>query len=386
MHDRAMSRRSAKSSPALTRYPVPVSKPGQQLPLDGISVVDLTSNIAAPFASAILADLGASVVHVESPFGDDSRRMSPTHGEGSAYFYVVNRNKTFHTLDLRTEVDQQALEGLLAEADVLVSNLRPRKLVELELDERSLRSRFPGLITAYLNAYGPSPDEANQAGYDGVIQARTGILGVTGDASPARAGVSVLDMGAGMWLALGVVGALFKRTTTGVGSSVETSLLETGVSWSAYHLVAHQFSGEASTRSGTGHPAFAPYGLFPTADSEVMIGVGGDAVFGRLARAIGRADLLSDARFATNASRVENNVELRSALSQSFVGFPSAELISLLRAADVPADLAQLPEDLLIDPAAQSQLCEVAVPGGAAKIPAIPLRFDGEYPRVRFLF
>ena len=357
---------------------------GETLPLAGVVVVDLSSNIAAPFTGAILADLGADVVHIEPPTGDDSRRMSPTQGDASAYFYVVNRNKKVQKLDLREQADQNSLLELLSTADVFVSNLRPRKLTELGLDEASMRTRFPELITAYLNAYGPHLDELNQAGYDGVIQARTGIIGVTGGAEPARAGVSVLDMGAGMWLSIGVISALFQRTQSGIGSSVSTSLFETGVSWSSYHLLAHQISGAASVRSGTGHPAFAPYGLFPTSDGEVMIGVGGDAVFERMVGAIEKSDLAKDPRFDTNTGRVANRDQLHELISETFTKFSTVDLVSMLRAADVPADQLQLPEDLLKDPAASSQLTAVDVDGHNAVIPALPLRINGEYPPIRF--
>jgi crotonobetainyl-CoA:carnitine CoA-transferase CaiB-like acyl-CoA transferase len=354
------------------------------LPLAGIVVVDLSSNIAAPFTGAILADLGADVVHIEPPTGDDSRRMSPTQGNGSAYFSVVNRNKKLRTLDLHKQADQDALHELLSAADVFVTNLRPRKLTELGLDDPSIRTRFPQLITANLNAYGSHIDELNQAGYDGVIQARTGIIGVTGDAEPARAGVSVLDMGAGMWLSIGILSALFKRTQSGIGSSVATSLFETGVIWSSYHLLAHQISGATSTRSGTGHPAFAPYGLFPTSDGEVMIGVGGDAVFERLVCAIERSDLTKDPRFDTNMGRVTHQDQLRELISESFIKFSTVDLIATLRSADVPADRLQLPEDLLKDPAAASQLTQVVVDGHDAVMPALPLRINGQYPPIKF--
>ena len=365
-------------------YPAIVGINSSALPLTGVVVVDLTSNIAAPFAGAILADLGAEVIHIEPPAGDDSRRMSPTRGAGSAYFFVVNRNKTFVTLDLRVQADLNELLKLIGSADVFASNLRARRLVELGLDEAGLRPRFPELITAYLSAYGANPGEVNQAGYDGVIQARTGIIGVTGDAEPARAGVSVLDVGSGMWLAIGVLSALYQRTVTGLGSSVATSLFETGVNWSAYHLLAHQFTDIASTRSGTGHPAFAPYGLFPTSDGEIMIGVGGDAVFARLVHALGRDELATDSRFKTNTARVANQGELREIISLAFSSYSSADLMVVLRRADVPADRLQLPEDLLRDPAAKSQLTEVVVEGITAVMPALPLRIDGRYPPITF--
>jgi crotonobetainyl-CoA:carnitine CoA-transferase CaiB-like acyl-CoA transferase len=194
----------------------------------------------------------------------------------------------------------------------------------------------------------------------------------------------VLDMGAGMWLSIGILSALFKRTQSGIGSSVATSLFETGVSWSSYHLLAHQISGATSTRSGTGHPAFAPYGLFPTSDGEVMIGVGGDAVFERLVCAIERSDLTKDPRFDTNMGRVTHQDQLRELISESFIKFSTVDLIATLRSADVPADRLQLPEDLLKDPAAASQLTQVVVDGHDAVMPALPLRINGQYPPIKF--
>ena len=239
------------------------------------------------------------------------------------------------------------------------------------------------MITAFLNAYGSHPDELDQAGYDGVIQARTGIIGVTGATEPARAGVSILDMGSGMWLAIGVLSALYQKSMTGLGSSISTSLFETGVNWSAYHLLAHQFTGIASTRAGTGHPAFAPYGLFPTRNGQVMIGVGGDAVFTRLVNSIGLPELVSDPRFADNSSRVLHQAELTEILSDAFTHYSSSELITVLRNADVPSDLLALPEDLLDDPAAQGQLTKIVVNGNNSMMPSLPLRINGEYPPIK---
>ena len=360
-------------------------RPGApSLPLEGVVVVDLTSNIAAPFGSAILADLGANVVHIEPSTGDDSRRMSPTDADASAYFYVVNRNKRFTTLDLRVNSDRDSLHELLAGADVFVTNLRLRTLMELGLDQQALAESFPELISAYLNAYGPHPTVVNAPGYDGVVQARTGITGVTGGAEPARAGVSVLDMGSGMWLAIGVLSALYQRTLTGVGSTVATSLFETGVAWSSYHLVAHQLTGEASNRSGTGHPAFAPYGLFQTIDGPIMIGVGGDAVFARLAETLGHGELLLDSRFATNTSRIAHSIELTAIIEMALSHYTREEAVLLLRTADVPADVLALPEDLLEDVAAAQQLASVDLKGKSIYVPALPLRINGEYPPVTF--
>lgn len=343
--------------------------------LHGIRVVELTSNIAAPFAGEVLAQFGADVTHIEPPQGDDSRRMSPVIGEESAYFRVVNAGKDCVSHDLRDPEEVQQVHDLLAHADVFVTNMRPHRLVELALDAEALTSQFPRLITGYLTAYGDHTSEANQSGYDGVVQARTGIVSVTGESEPARAGVSILDIGSGTWLALGIVAALYDREKTGRGSSIATSLMETGVHWSAYHLAAYQVTHEASRRHGTGHPAFAPYGIYPTANGEILIGVGGDAVFARLTQALSMEWMLIDPRFATNAARVANNIALSEELTQALASLTQESAMEKLRAHDVPADLVQQPEDLLRDPSAQEQLGEHDF-----RIPALPLRINQRYP------
>jgi crotonobetainyl-CoA:carnitine CoA-transferase CaiB-like acyl-CoA transferase len=338
-------------------------------------VVDLTSNIAAPFAGAVLADLGAHVVHVEPPQGDDSRRMNPVIEQESAYFRVVNRRKEFLTLDLRTQEDVATLMNLIGQADVFLTNLRPKRLNELGLNESSLREKHPQLITGYLTAYGDHTPEGNQAGYDGVVQARTGIVSVTGSGEPARAGVSVLDIGSGTWLALGVISALFNRERTGIGSCISTSLMETGVHWSGYHIAAHQITGEVSRRSGTAHPAFEPYGIYDTSDGQVLIGVGGDSVFIRLARALDADWMIDDPRFLSNTQRVAYREALRLELEEIVNKLTNTRVINALREADVPVDIVQLPEDLLQDPGASAQLGNHAM-----RIPSLPFRINNTYP------
>lgn len=360
----------------------------EELPLAGLSVVDLTSNIAAPWAAAVLADLGADVVHVEPPGGDDARRMAPAAGDGSAYFHVVNRNKTGVRLDLRTQSGRAALDALLADADVFVCNLRPAKLVRYGLDAEALSDRFPRLVHATLSGYGDGGVDRDRAGYDAVLQARTGVAGVTGaaDGPPVRAGVSVLDVGAGTWLALGVLAALLRRERTGRGGAVATSLFETGATWVSYHVVAHQLTGAESGRFGSGHPAFSPYGIFAAADGNVCIGVGGDAGFAALCTALRAPELLSDARYASTTDRVVHDAELRADLERILGALPAAEVVSRLTAHGVPADRVQLPEDLLADPQAAAlrvlQGLEVA-PGREVLVPGLPLTLDGARPGVR---
>jgi crotonobetainyl-CoA:carnitine CoA-transferase CaiB-like acyl-CoA transferase len=352
-------------------------------PLDGVRVVDLTSNVAAPFASAVLADLGADVVHVEGPRGDDCRRMAPVRGGSSAYFEVVNRGKDVEVLDIRTADGRAALDLLLAEADVLVTNLRPGKLEGLRLDAASLSAEHPRLIHASLSAYGPTGPERDKPGYDAVLQARTGIAAVTGtaDGPPVRAGVSILDVGGGTWLALAIITALYERERTGSGGAVATSLFETGASWVAYHVAAHQVTQEPSARHGSGHPAFAPYGIYPTAAGEICLGIGGDALFDRLCKAIDRPDLLADARFATNAARSANATALRAELERTFARARADEWAQRLGEAGLPVDAVQRPEDLLDDPQADRTGILVDLPGTGLRVPGLPITFDGARPR-----
>ena len=355
-------------------------------PLAGVRVVDLTSNVAGPWASAVLADLGADVVHVESPEGDDSRRMSPVTGEGSAYFHVANRNKRGIRLDIRDEADLAELLTLIDAADVFVTNLRPGKLARYGLDAASLRATHPRLIHAAMGAYGNAGSEADRIGYDGVLQARTGIVAVTGapDGPPVRAGVSILDVGAGTWLALAVIAALYRREHTGAGCDVATSLFEVGANWVSYHVVAQQVSGKASRRSGSGHPAFAPYGIYATGDGEICMGIGGDGLYARLCEALEAPHLASDPRYASNADRVAHSDDLRADLESVLSAMSAHEAIARLARYDVPADVVAQPEALLSDPQALALglLAEVDIDGEIMRMPSLPITFDGGRPPI----
>lgn len=358
------------------------------LPLTGLRVVDLTSNIAAPWAGAVLSDLGADVVHVESPGGDDSRRMSPQMGPASAYFHVVNRGKQVVRLDLHDAADRLDLDGHLAHADVFLTNLRPDTLDRLGLDSDTLALRHPRLIHAALSAYGPVGVERQRPGYDAVLQARTGVAAVTGepDADPVRAGVSILDMGAGTWLALAVLAALLRRERTGLGGSVTTSLFETGASWVSYHLVAHQVTGQASSRHGSRHPAFSPYGFFRAADGLLCLGIGGDGLFQRLCAALGCPELAEDERAADNDARVRHREWLRSQI-ESVLGSASAQSwVERLRDTGLPVEMVRLPEDLLTDPTADAlevfgTLAESGMVGArSVRVPRLPFAIDRQRP------
>ena len=357
------------------------------LPLSGISVLDITSNIAGPFAGVILADLGADVIKIEQPGGDPARRMVPLDGDRSAYFHVVNRNKSAVSLNLKDPLDRATLDKMMTTADVLLSNHLPARAAALNLTPERIARDHPHLIYGVLTAYGSSGADSSLPGFDAVLQARTGIAAVTGepDGNPVRTGVSVLDLGSGMWLASAVLAALFRRTRTGRGGLVETSLFETGVNWVCYHILAHQLTGTTSARHGSGHPAFAPYGIFQTRDRGICIGIGSDPLFTAFCAAIDRPDLSTDPRFVDNSSRSAHRDELRKIIEETLAASDSWEWLGRLRAAGVPVDEVKLPEDLLQDEQvrATNMLLEYPGDGFTVLMPGLPITFEGHRPPVR---
>lgn len=358
------------------------------LPLAGIRVLDATSNIAGPFGGAILADLGADVLKIETPVGDPARSMSPLDGDRSAYFHIVNRNKDVESIDLKSDAGKDRLNSLLKTTDVFLTNFLPDRLQALGLDSDSLLQQFPRLIFGNLSSYGTSGPDAAAPGYDATVQARTGIMHVTGepDGNPVRAGVSVLDVGGGMWLAIGVLAALIERNTTGRGKVVETSLYETGATWVSYHLSAEQLTGAPSVRSGSGHPAFSPYGIFATGKGTLCIGVGNNNIFAKLCTLIGRADLIENPKFAVNVDRVTNAQELKIEIEKALAANDAQHWAELLGRNGVPADRVALPEELHNDPQGKAIDLLLDYPDAQTKvkkIPGLPLRFNGKRPPIR---
>lgn len=360
------------------------------LPLAGIRVIDLTMNIAGPYAAMILGDLGADVTKIERPGGDDARRMVPRHDNGSAYFYAINRNKQSLEVDLKSEQGKARLAEELRTADVLLTNLRPATLRNLDIDAASLLHTNPRLIYADISAYGTRGDDADRPGYDMVVQARSGIMSINGhlDSPPARVGVSILDMGSGQWIALGIIAALFRRQHTGHGGQVSTSLLEVGTGLMAYDIAAYQLTGQLPGRRGAGHPSFGPYGTYGTKEGLLAIGVGSDGVFARLAGAVGAPQWTTDPRFRTNADRMTNADQLRAELEAQFAARSAQDWVPLLARADVPCDIVADTAALLADPQLSVLDTWMDLTAGeehptTLRLPGLPLRLDGRRPPLR---
>ena len=348
-------------------------------PLEGITVVDVTNNIAGPSVTMILGDLGAEIIKIERPGrGDDARGMGPHIGGESCYFLNINRNKKSVVIDIRAPEGKELLYRLVEKADVFVENFRYGKAEQLGFGYEQLKELNPALIYCSISAFGRNGPEKEKPGYDGLLQARTGIMKVTGvpDGPSVRAGVSILDQGSAMWAAIGVLAALYERKRSGIGQQVSTSLFETGLSWVGYHLIAYQATGEEPKKMGAGHAAFAPYDAYPTADEDILIGVSNDDLFAKLAKALNRLDWLQDPRYATSPERVRHRDELDREIIAILRTKPSQDWLDLLEEAGVPCSRLNRIGSLLDDPQvnAVGMLCDVNHPSaGHIRIPRLPI-------------
>jgi crotonobetainyl-CoA:carnitine CoA-transferase CaiB-like acyl-CoA transferase len=309
-------------------------------PLSGITVVDVTTNISGPSLTMILADLGADIIKIERPdIGDDSRGMGPFwEGEG-VYFLHINRNKQSIVIDLKQESGRQIVYDLVKTADVFVENFRYKKVEKLGLGYERLKQINSSLVYCSLSAYGQDGPLRERSGYDAIVQADSGIIGINGaeGAEIARVPVSVLDQGSAMWGAIGIISALFHKEKTGEGQLVTTSLYETGVFWVGYHMLSWLATGKEPKKNGAGHTAFAPYGAFHASDAPVMIGISNNSLFKRLCHVLGKDEWVKDPRYETNPLRVENREGLRVAIENILQSKHADEWVRLFAGAGVPS-------------------------------------------------
>ena len=309
-------------------------------PLTGARVVDVTSSLAGPTATQLLAALGADVVKVEPLSGDHARAWGPPFlEEESAMFLASNAGKRSLAVDLANERGREIVLRLADRADVFLQSLRPGAAERHGLGAAALRARNPRLVHCSIAAFGTHGPLSEQPGYDPLIQAASGIMSVTGESGgpPVRVGVSLVDIGTGVWAALGVLAALYERERTGTGRTLELSLYETALSLLAYQLVGYLGTGFVPGREGSAFPQIAPYQSFPTRDGELMIVAANDKLFAALCVVLGLPELGGDPRFRTNPDRVANRVELVALLEARTRERESAELLAALVAAGVPA-------------------------------------------------
>ncbi len=359
---------------------------GTKRPLEGLTIVELGHSVAAPYAGLILSDLGARVIKVENPKGGDyARGWGPPFWNDVATAYLcLNRGKTGITVDFASEIDAKALKTLiLEEADGVIQNLRPGILEKFGLTPDAMRAEKPSLIWCDIGAFGNAGPLAAKPGYDPLAQASTGIMSVTGEGNrpPVRVGVSLVDMGAGMWTVIGFLSSLIAQRAGGTGAHLATSLYETGLAWMTVPLAGYEGAGDVRKPHGSGTAEIVPYQAFEAADGWMMIAAGNDNLFRRLCKAIGLGELAEHPNYATNTDRITNRATLIPLIAEKASKISAVELGRILDAAGVPnAPL------LTVDQVAKHPQTEAvgmlapAVPGGP-RLVGIPISFDGTRPR-----
>ena len=316
-------------------------------PLEGIKVLDLTHGVAGPYCTMVLGDLGAEIVKIEKPERGDATRYMNVSDKfqtdiprvGGDYFLAVNRNKRSVGIEMKSPEGRKLCEELAAWADVVVQNFRPGVTKRLGLDYESLKRINPKLVYANISAYGMAGVLADKAGMDIAVQARSGVMRITGAVNsdePLRPGASIADFGGGIYLVAGLLAALFDRERTGEGQEVSVSLLDATMSLLINYSVAVMDGGAEVKPLGSGHPQLVPYQAFPTQDGFVVVATGTNKTYRTLCDALERPDLATDPRFASNQSRVKNRAAIVAELSAVFRQHDTAHWMDVLEAADVP--------------------------------------------------
>jgi crotonobetainyl-CoA:carnitine CoA-transferase CaiB-like acyl-CoA transferase len=371
----------------------PPSGEGHAGPLAGLLVADFSRILAGPYATMLLADLGAEVVKVEGPKGDDTRtwlppvRSVPGGEDVSTYYLGVNRNKRSVALDLKDPGDAALAQELARRADVLVENFKPGGLARFGLDYASVAAANPGVVYASISGFGSAPQGAALPGYDLIVQAISGLMSLTGapDGEPYRAGVAVFDVMAGLHATIGVLSALHHRDATGLGQHVEVNLLSSALSGLVNQTSAFVAGGVVPLRMGNSHPSLFPYEPLPCADGELIITAGNDGQFRRLCEVLGVPELIDDPRFGGNEDRTAHREELRPLLVERLRTRTKMEWFREIIAAGVPCGPINtidqgvaFAEEVGLDPV-------VSAGEGEAAVPSVrnPIRFSRTEPQYR---
>ncbi len=350
-------------------------------PLAGVKVVELARILAGPWAGQTLADLGADVVKVEAPEGDDTRRWGPPfldRGEdrSAAYFHAANRGKRSVVFDFRTPEGQQAVRRLVADADVVIENFKVGGLAKYGLDYASLHKLNPRLIYCSITGFGQDGPYAHRAGYDFIIQGMAGLMSVTGDAEgqPQKVGVAVTDIFTGVYAATAILAALHQRTQTGTGQHIDMALMDVATGIMANQAMNYLATGLAPQKMGNAHPNLAPYAVFDCADGWVILATGNDAQYQRLCAVLGLPDMATDPCYLTNADRVANRASLTTRLTAATMAWAKTDLLAACEAAGVPAGPINDLAEVFADPQIVARGMQIA-PGGVPGVRS-PFRFS----------
>ncbi|MBI1775462.1 MAG: CoA transferase [Proteobacteria bacterium] len=352
-------------------------------PLTGITVVDLSRILAGPYCTLMLAEMGARVIKIEPPDrGDDARHYGPFVNGVSTYFASVNRGKESIALDLKQKADRKILEALLATADVVVENFRPGTMEKLGYGWDELHRRHPKLIYAAASGFGHTGPESTRPAYDMVVQGMGGIMSVTGHPGgpPTRIGMSIGDIGAGLYTTIGVTSALYQRSRTGQGIKIDVSMFDCQLALLENAIMRYFVTGKPPGPLGARHPTITPFEVFKTADEPIIIAAGNDALFVKLAVAIGRPELAQDKRYLTNDDRNRNVDVLQAELEAVLTTEPRQHWTQAFDAAGVPAGPINNVAEAIEHPQAKARnmLVEVDDPkAGRIRLVGFPIKFSG---------
>ena len=355
-------------------------------PLSGVTVLDLTHVLAGPFCSHTLQDLGARVIKVERPgLGDDTRAFPPFVNDTSGYFAALNSGKQSIALDLKSPTDRDILDRLLVRADVILENYRPGVMERLGYGWEKLHAKYPRLIYGAVSGFGHTGPDAAKPAYDMVVQARGGVMSITGEEGgpPVRVGASIGDIVAGMYLAQGVLAALYDREKTGLGAKVDVAMLDAQLAIQEHSIALTTATGRAPGRTGARHPTITPFSTYRAADGFFVIAAGNDAMFEHLCKTLDLPLKAGDPRFATNAARCDNNALLKRLIEAVTLEHPAAHWIAKLEAAGLPTARVQDMSEVLQDPqllaramvlpiAPDAQGNRFTAPGNPIKLSTLP--------------
>jgi len=356
-----------------------MSVPG---PLAGLLVVDLTRVLAGPFCTMVLADLGARVIKVEAPAGDDARRIGPFVAGESAYFTSLNRGKQSIALDLKDAADRSVFEKLLTRADVLCENFRPGVMDRLGYGWEALHQRHPRLVLASTSGFGQTGPYASRPAYDIVVQAMGGVMSLTGHpgSPPTRVGSSLGDITAGLFTAIGIQAALLARERSGSGRRVDVSMLDSQVATLENAIARYGATGEIPGPMGSRHPSIAPFEALATRHGHIVVAAGNDALFAVLCETLERAELAHDPRFASNELRRRNVAELAAELEAALAMRSAVDWIERLLAAGVPCGQLNDIAAVMADPQVAARNMVVSAPldsGGQLEMAGNPVKISG---------
>jgi len=351
-------------------------------PLAGLKVIELARILAGPWAGQTLSDLGADVIKVESPEGDDTRKWGPPFVERdgdktASYFHSCNRGKSSITVDFRTNEGQEKIRDLVKDADILIENFKVGGLAKYGLDYDSLSAINPRLIYCSITGFGQTGPYAHRAGYDYIIQGMSGLMSITGDPDgmPQRVGVAVTDIFTGVYATTAILSAVHMRHMTGQGQHIDMSLLDCAVSVMANQALNYLTTGTAPVRTGNYHPNLTPYQVFPCRDGHIIIATGNDAQYQRLCDVLGLPEMITDPRFVGNADRIKNREAMTDLLNGKSCLMSKSDLLAACEDRGIPAGPINTMDEVFSDPHVIARGMQVDLDG----IPSVrsPFQFSG---------